>query len=437
VSALASMRLERSDLHRGLEDPVLQSMSFLNEIMSRFPDAISFAPGAPHPSFLSGVDVAKYIESYVDHRCKNGVSPRLARQSLYEYGPSQGIINDIIAESLRVDAGILAKPSDIVVTVGAQEAMLLLVHALCPSQRDLLAVVSPCYVGILGAAKLLDVEVVAVEEAGDSLAFDQLARVCRVARKRGHRVRALYVAPDFSNPSGTRLTLQSRMRLLDAAEAEDFLLLEDNAYAFTADPLTALPTLKALDKTGRVVLIGTFSKVCFPGVRVGFLLADQIVRSADGSEQGLAECISLSKSMVTVNTSPVAQAIVGGMLIEHRGSFAELGREKSALYRRNLGLLVNTLDRRLRAATGLTRGVTWNHPSGGFFVRMRLPVRADLALLEISASKFGVLWMPMSTFYVSPKGGTDELRLSCSYLEPNEITEGVERLVRFVRSLRP
>ncbi|WP_325118689.1 hypothetical protein [Streptomyces sp. GMR22] len=77
-------------------------------------------------------------------------------------------------------------------------------------------------------------------------------------------------------------------------------------------------------------------------------------------------------------------------------------------------------------------GVSWNRPAGGFFVRLRLPVRVDAALLEVSASKYGVLWTPMSQFYLDDSGD-NELRLSCSYLDPAHIEEGTVRLARFIR----
>lgn len=77
-------------------------------------------------------------------------------------------------------------------------------------------------------------------------------------------------------------------------------------------------------------------------------------------------------------------------------------------------------------------GIAWNRPEGGFFVRMRVPVRADAALLELAASRYGVLWTPMSQFYRS-SAGDDELRLSCSYLDAAGIEEGVRRLAAFLR----
>ncbi|MFB7274192.1 PLP-dependent aminotransferase family protein [Streptomyces sp. NPDC056244] len=427
------LELERDTLHASLGDPVLGSISFLNEIMAQFPDAISFAPGAPNLTFLDEFDVAHHVDKWLVHAAaQRSLSAEQARRLLYEYGPSRGLINDLVAEALHRDHSIEVGPEAVVITVGAQEAMILSLHALCGREGDLLAVVDPCFVGIRGAARLLDIGVVAVDEAGDGIDFEGLQAQCRAARSRGERIRVLYVAPDYSNPSGSLMSLAARRRLLDLAERENLLLLEDGAYGFTAAPGMGLPPLKALDRDGRVVHLGTFAKVCLPGARVGYVVADQLIRTGDGSRRLLADELAVSKSVVTVNTSPICQALIGGMLLEHGGSLTALAHRKSELYQANLSLLLDALDRHLSPETEPPPGVTWSRPAGGFFVRMRLPVPADAALLATSASEYGVLWTPMSQFYGSGKGD-NELRLSCSYLDADRIEEGVARLAGFLR----
>jgi (S)-3,5-dihydroxyphenylglycine transaminase len=115
---------------------------------------------------------------------------------------------------------------------------------------------------------------------------------------------------DFANPTGTSFTRQVRDGLLEVAAAEDLLILEDNPYGFFgAEPR---PTLKSLDRDHRVIYFGSFSKACLPGVRTGYVVADQPV----GHDGLPATEIAKIKSILTVNTSPIDQAIVGGMLIE-------------------------------------------------------------------------------------------------------------------------
>ncbi|MFD4504145.1 PLP-dependent aminotransferase family protein [Streptomyces sp. NPDC058457] len=422
------VRLHTDRLHGSVGAPVLGSISFLNEVMGRYPGAISFAPGAPHPDTLPEVDVQRFTDRFLRHVMARGTSPARARQLLFEYGPSGGLINDIVAEALHRDHGIDAPPECYVITVGAQEAMLLVLRALFRSPDDVLAVANPCFVGITGAARLLDLDVVGIDETADGLDVDRLERACREARAAGRTLRALYVAPDYSNPGGNRMTLDCRRRLLALAAREDLLILEDNAYGFTAAAGAELPPLKALDTERRVIHIGTFAKTAFPGARVGFVVADQSV-TGTGDDRTLADVLATLKSMVTVNTSPLSQAVIGGLLLEHGGSLEALSRAKSELYQRNLRLLLDALDRHLRDPT--PAGVHWNRPDGGFFVRVHLPVPADTELLEVAAAEYGVLWTPMRQFYLDGAGDT-QLRLSCSYLDPDEIEEGVRRLAAFL-----
>ncbi|HEY8978213.1 MAG TPA: PLP-dependent aminotransferase family protein [Streptomyces sp.] len=421
-----TLTLDARGLHSAITDPAITSLGFLNEAMGRYPDAVSFAPGAPHVSFLDDIDLTECLRRFTDHLEQDrGFDPVRARRLLQEYGPSRGIINHLVAGALARDHGLPVDDAHVVVTAGCQEGMLLAVRALCASPGDVLAVVDPSFVGIVGAARLLGVPVVPVPETADGVDLAELARRCRDERAQGRRVRALYVAPDYANPSGTVLDRAHRLALLDLAEREDLLLLEDIAYGFTAPPGQDLPSLKTLDERGRVVVLGTFAKICLPGARVGFVVADQHVHDErTGEKRRLAECLADLKTMVTVNTSPIAQAVIGGLILRSGGSLAELGRAKAALYRRNLALLLDALDRQV---AGTVPGVTWNRPAAGFFVRLSLPVEADMTLLERSAREYGVLWTPMAPFHLGG-GGVRELRLSCSYLDPSDIDTGVARL---------
>lgn len=172
--------------------------------MRRYPDAISFAPGAPHPDSNADLDLERYVGRFLDHLVTElGHTPSTARRLLYEYGPSRGLINDLLADLLRRDHGVDVPPQAVVVTVGAQEAMLLALRALIRSDDDLLAVADPCYVGITGAARLLGVEMVPIPETEDGPHLEALRAVCRAARRTGRRVRVCSVTPDFSHPDET------------------------------------------------------------------------------------------------------------------------------------------------------------------------------------------------------------------------------------------
>jgi (S)-3,5-dihydroxyphenylglycine transaminase len=135
--------------------------------------------------------------------------------------------------------------------------------------------------------------------------------------------------------------------------------------------------------------------------------------------------------MVTVNTSALSQAVVGGKLLENGCSVIKANQRETAVYVRNLQQVLGGLASRFPAPAGSAAPVTWNTPSGGFFVVISLPFAADDSLLEYSARQFGVLWTPMSHFY-DGEGGTHQVRLAYSQLTPEQIETGLDRFAAFV-----
>lgn len=424
--------LWKEDLHASLADPVLDTMNFLNEVTFRYPEAISFAPGRPYDGFFETEQIFGYLRGYLDHLEHGGATPEQIRSALFQYGPTSGQIRELIADWLRQDEGIEVAPESIVVTVGAQEAMLLAVRALISGPEDVLLVSSPCYVGITGVARLLDVELTAVEERADGFSCADLEAALLAERARGRHPRAVYVIPDHSNPSGTTMSLQTRQELLDLAARQDILILEDSPYRLVS-PGTQVPTLKALDRERRVVHLGSLSKTLFPGARVGFAIADQHVLDGSGTAGLLADELTKIKSMVTVNTSAVSQAVVAGMLLAAGGRASALNTETAAYYGDAMRVTLEQLAEDFPEAERTVLGVRWNEPSGGFFLAVNVPFRADNAALVRSAEEFGVIWTPMS--YFNPQGGGEQsLRLSVSYLTHEQIADGIGRLARFIKA---
>ncbi|MER7000248.1 aminotransferase class I/II-fold pyridoxal phosphate-dependent enzyme [Streptomyces sp. NPDC000410] len=424
--------LRKEDLHGSVSDPVLDTMNFLNEITHRYPEAISFAPGRPYDGFFETEQIFEYLRRYLNHLEAGGASPARVRDALFQYGPTSGQIRELIADWLRQDEDIDVSPESIVVTVGCQEAMFLAVRALISSPEDVLLVSSPCYVGITGAARLLDAEVTAVEEGEGGFSCAELETAILAERARGRRPRALYVIPDHANPSGTTMSLETRQELLELAARLDILLLEDSPYRLVS-PGKQLPTLKSLDRERRVVHLGSLSKTLFPGARVGFAVADQTVTDSAGGTGLLADELTKIKSMVTVNTSPVAQAVVAGMLLAADGRASELNTRTAAYYGDAMRVTLQQLEECFPEGERAALGVRWNEPSGGFFLAVSVPFRADNAALVRSAEEFGVIWTPMSYFY--PQGGGEHgIRLSVSYLTHAEIVDGIGRLARFIKA---
>ncbi|MEU5541869.1 PLP-dependent aminotransferase family protein [Streptomyces sioyaensis] len=417
--------LRAADLHSSLSDPLLDVMNFLNEVTLRYPDAVSFGPGRPYDGFFEVDRISSYLDTYTRYLEEDlGRTPEEIRTALFQYGRTNGQIHELVARTIAQDEGIHTDPSGIVITVGCQEAMVLVLRALLAGPDDVLLVTDPGYVGITGAARLLGAETVPVPEDGAGLDLAALRTTLAAVRARGKRPRALYVIPDFSNPSGTSMPTPKRHQLLDLAAEEDLLLLEDNPYGFFSRTGERRPTLKSLDTRHQVIYFGSFAKTCFPGARVGYVLADQPVTGDDGRRTLLADELSKIKSMVTVNTPALAQAVIGGMLVAHDCRLRDANKDLIDFYRGNMEALLGALERHLPQDRWQVR---WNVPDGGFFLVLTLPFAADNAFLEEAARDYGVIWTPMSYFYLGD-GGERQIRLSASYLTPDQIEEGVRRL---------
>jgi (S)-3,5-dihydroxyphenylglycine transaminase len=421
--------LHRADLHPSVSDPVLDTMNFLNEVTARYPEAISFAPGRPYDGFFDVEQLFTHLRRYLDHLAEAGNSPAQVRDALFQYGPTAGRIRRLIADSLRATENIDVPDESVVVTVGCQEAMLLTLRALIGGPQDVLLVSTPCYVGITGAARILDIPLTAVPEHPAGFRCADLEAAVLAERARGRRPRAFYVVPDHSNPLGTTMPLDVRRELLETAARLDVLVIEDSPYRLVS-PGTQLPALKSLDRRHGVVHLGSFSKSLFPGLRVGFVVADQRVTDAPAGGL-LAHELTRIKSMVTVNTSPLSQAVAAGMLLSVDGRADLLNADTSAHYGEAMRATLGALETNLPPARRRALGVDWNRPTGGFFIAVTVPFEADNAALARSAQDFGVIWTPMSYFY--PDGdGRRALRLSTSYLTEKDITDGVARLTRFI-----
>jgi (S)-3,5-dihydroxyphenylglycine transaminase len=259
----------------------------------------------------------------------------------------------------------------------------------------------PTYIGITGLARLLGLTVVAVTAGDRGLTPEAAAAAIDAVQRSGRRARALYDIPDFNNPLGTCMPLAWRHALLDLAHQRGVLLFEDDPY---------------------------FSKTLFPGLRLGYLVVDQAAALSSDKPSTLATELSKVKSLTTVNTSPLAQAIVGGILLENGGSLAGLVQRKLPFYRAHRDRMLRCLDERL----GDVPGVRWNRPEGGFFLTVDLPFVFDDASLESCARDHGVICCPMSYFALTP-GRERQVRLSFSYVTPEQIEDGVARFAPFVR----
>jgi (S)-3,5-dihydroxyphenylglycine transaminase len=421
-------------LRESLYDSSLDVMNFLNEVVLSYPDAVSFAPGRPSEAFFDVEQGLGQIQRYVEYRADmEGLPPDAIFARLGQYGKTNGVIQELVARHLRRDEQIDVYPEAIMLTSGCQEAMLILLIGLFEPANDVLLVSDPTYIGITGPASILTIPVLPIATGEDGLEPASLVQAIAEVKRAGKRPRAVYDIPNFNNPLGTSMPLGTRRQLLEIAHKHHILVFEDNPYGMFAYDGDPLPTLKSIDENGVVIYLGSFSKTVFPGLRLGYLVADQRVQAPQYGGKGfLAEELSRVKSLTTVNTSTLSQAVVGGILLAYDGSLSALVQEKLPFYKANRDYMLHSLKWELQALGLPPAAVRWNRPSGGFFLTVTLPFDFDEHCLHVCAQEYGVICCPMSFFSVR-QDRTNQIRLSFSYVSKEQIGEGVRRLGRFVR----
>ncbi len=321
-----------------------------------------------------------------------------------QYGRAIGFtpLREALAEYMT-QRGIPARPENIIVTSGSQQVTDLLGKILL-EPGDVVAVENPTFLGALQAMNGYQVEYLPIpcDENGPILdALDELLR--------RNSVKLVYLIPTFQNPSGGVISLDRRKRLAEITAQHEVLVLEDDPYGRLRYRGEELPAIKAMDELGNVMYTSTFSKLLAPGMRVGWLVAD---------EQIIRPMIS-AKEASDVHTSTFCQAIAyeflsGGHLERHLPTIV-------AEYGKKLDIMDDEMRRSFPA------GARWHKPEGGMFLWVTLPEGANTSEIYWKGIEQGVAFVPGDCFYVA-EGGENALRLNFSYPSPENIVEGVKRL---------
>ncbi|MFC7518453.1 PLP-dependent aminotransferase family protein [Herbaspirillum sp. GCM10030257] len=407
----------------------LNVMNFLNEVAQNYPSAISFASGRPAEQFFNLEAWINRLPLFVEYfATQNGLSLETARNLIGQYGRTNGIMCDLIARQLALDEGVSCKPAQIVVTAGCQEAMNLCVTRLCRHPDDIILSRSPAYIGITGIADLNGIPIAPFVVDDSTPPADALEQAIRNARYEGKRPRLLYLVPDFDNPTGTVLSRDARLQMIEVCARNGIVILEDNPYGMFRYNGKSVPTMFSLDTKACVVYLGTYSKTICPGLRVGFAVVPEGEMPGGQSGAGMLDALSQAKSFVTVNTSQIGQAIAGAILLSQACSLRDLIAPVIQHYRTNRNAMLDSLAFAFSAHKDM---VSWNQPDGGFFLTLRLPFKFGREEAEICASEYGVLTMPLS-FFALGEDGRNQVRLAFSNSEPEQIRTGIERLGRFV-----
>jgi len=328
--------------------------------------------------------------------------------SILQLGSPSGYppLRRYLLEQARAE-GVARESDDILITSGCQQAFDLLQRTVDPGSTVLIE--DPVYLGVRSVFERAGARLIGVPVGRDGLDLEILERV--IARE---RPRLLCVTPNFQNPTGATMPIEPRRRLLAITRAAGVMVIENDIYgplAYEGDPI---PAIKRLDETGDTILLRSFSKVAFPGLRVGWVIAPR----------PLIEKLTETKQWSDLHTDQLSQAVLlrfaeSGRLEEHRERMLIAGRER--------------LQAALEAcAAYLPSGAKFTRPRGGMSLWIELPATLDAAELLPRAEREGVNYLPGKFFAVSrpqPNG----LRISFAGMTPEEIRSGLAILGRIFK----
>ncbi|MFB1082224.1 PLP-dependent aminotransferase family protein [Jeotgalibacillus sp. JSM ZJ347] len=303
------------------------------------------------------------------------------------------------------------KLEELLVTSGACQAIDLVARMLM-DEETWIVVESPTYMEALEIFQNYTDRILTVPVDKNGILTEKLEEMLAKRNRENQPLpKVLYTIPTFQNPTGTTLSFKRRKHLIELATTYDFLIMEDDAYGelHFDEPVQ---TLKSMDQTGRVFYIGSLSKVVAPGMRIGWIAADQ---------QWTETLFRFKKDL----DHPFAQATMATYLAGVNWT-AHLVNLQS-LYQSKCGTLLNALS------AHMPKHVTWTKPNGGYFVWLTIPGTDTADLLE-KATEAGVSYIPGKHFYLKQEDGLDQMRLSFSAADENEIVEGVKRLAGVISS---
>ncbi len=353
-----------------------------------------FDSSRPASEFFPTADFRAACEEALKHHARQ----ILELGSPFGYAPLRRfLLDDARAQSL------VRGDDDLIVTSGCQQALDLL-ERLLVAPGDTVLVEDPIYPGLKNVFQRGQGKVAGIPVTASGIDLDALERA--IARL---RPRLLVVTPNFQNPTGATMPEGARRRLLAMSEAARLPVVENDIYGDLRYLGAPLPTLKELDRSGLVIRIKSLSKLAFPGLRVGWILAHSAVI------QKLAE----RKQLADLHSDQLAQAVLL--------RFLESGRmdgHKKKIIRAGSARLEAVL-----AACGahLPAGSAFTRPEGGVNLWVDLPAALDATMLLGRAAGRGVSYLPGPLFAVT-REARSSLRLSFAGLDPAHIREGISRL---------
>lgn len=331
---------------------------------------------------------------------------RNLRPEQLEYQDAAGYppLRAAIADYLRDARGVRCAPEQVILTAGAQQAMTLAAHLLLdPSEAAW--VEDPGYFGVRGALLAAGARLVPVPVDGEGVDVTAGETLCPEAR-------LACVTPAHQMPLGVAMSLTRRLALLEWARRSGAYILEDDydgEYRYAGRPLASL---QGLDRDGRVLYLGTFSKVLFPALRTGYLVVPE----------ALVDNFRTARFFADFHGGLLEQAVLTDFLRE--GHFTRHIRRMRQLYAERQNVLLETARAELGGLLDVAPADTGMHLLGW------LPPGCDDGDAFARAAAHGVSTVPLSRLLLNPGGDGKRGALMLGYaaVPPDEIRRGVRTL---------
>jgi 2-aminoadipate transaminase len=371
------------------------------------PGTISFIYGLPDTETFPVAELRHCYKRVFDENSE------LALQ----YAPEQGYgpLIDFLRDKMQRDEGIHIERPQMTLTGGAAQGLDHLCTMLTRS-GDIVLVEAPTYRDSLELLRNHGLELIGIPTDRDGLAIDNLISTLDSLEKEGKSPRFLYTVPTFQNPGGLTLSQERRRALISLAERKGLLIVEDDVYFDIAFEQLDVTPLFTLSQGKNVVRLGSFSKIIAPGLRLGWV---------SGSPEIIDKLIQSGLRCMGGGANPVTAVAISFFCKE--GHLDPHIAKIRTVYKQRRDVMLETLR------STMPEGISWTEPEGGFFVWITLPDTLPSGDVVQWGKEAGV-WFPSGDlFFAGPPPG-QHLRMAFSYVQPDKIRRGIEKLARVLKA---
>jgi len=369
------------------------------------PEVRSLAGGWPDPAKFPIKAIRRIFDNMI---VKHG-------DQMLQYGSTEGLedLRQVLAERMNAEGLTDTAPDNLLITHGSAQGMHLAAQVFV-DREDVVIVGLPTYFGGPGAVNARGGEVVGVSVDRDGLNPNRLAQAIKHLSAAGKRVKGVYVIPNFQNPTGVTLSLERRRQLVSLAETHDLIIFEDDPYADLRFEGKRLPSLKSMDRSGRVIHLRSLSKTFVPGFRLGWAVGDS----------GAIRQMVVAKQFSDAATNTPAQYILLEFI--RQGLLDKQIKENIEFYRAKRDFMIAQMERYFPTET------TWNRPQGGFFIFVKLPKSMDAAELFQRAVARRVAFVTGQPFFVDGSGH-NTFRLSYSQVGEEDMEAAIREIGNLIK----